>query len=350
MPHRRDILVAGMLATLGLPLEALAHHGWAWAEDEEFTLTGVIRGVRLGNPHGELDVEAADGLWTAEIGQPYRNDRAGLTDDAPRPRHRGDARGPPLARSGGKADEGRAGDHRRQALRPLPRAGLRSCSSSPRPSRPASLPPSSAGRAGPIRPSTPRTSSASPCWSAAIVPMDLRLIGLWRADVRADTAVRLLRPVAAFGAGLAVLTGAPALHRAGTDYVVLPLFYLKITLVAAGLAHALAQGGTRHGAARPAAARGRRLAGDLARGPRLRADARLSVRPSPGGEGPAAGRGLPVVPPIRRRSSPGRRAGRARPWTCRAGRPGAAPSPRSARRSRWRWSCARCRPRSAPRC
>ena len=80
MPHRRDILVAGMLATLGLPLEALAHHGWAWAEDEEFTLAGLIRGVRLGNPHGELDVEAADGLWIAEIGQPYRNDRAGLTD------------------------------------------------------------------------------------------------------------------------------------------------------------------------------------------------------------------------------------------------------------------------------
>ena len=41
---------------------------------------GVIRGVRLGNPHGELDVEAADGLWTAEIGQPYRNERAGLTE------------------------------------------------------------------------------------------------------------------------------------------------------------------------------------------------------------------------------------------------------------------------------
>ena len=41
---------------------------------------GVIRGVRLGNPHGELDVEADDGLWTAEIGQPYRNEQAGLTE------------------------------------------------------------------------------------------------------------------------------------------------------------------------------------------------------------------------------------------------------------------------------
>ena len=43
-----------------------------------------------------------------------------------------------------------------------------------------------------------------------------------------------------------------------------------------------------------------------------------------------------------------RGGGRARPWPCRAGRPGAAPSLRSGRRSRWRWSCGRCRPRSGP--
>jgi hypothetical protein len=79
MPHRRQIVLA--LAATGLaPGLARAHHGWAWAEDEEFTLTGLIRAVRLGNPHGELDVEAEDGLWTAEIGQPYRNERAGLTE------------------------------------------------------------------------------------------------------------------------------------------------------------------------------------------------------------------------------------------------------------------------------
>ena len=83
MLHRRQIILG--LAAAGLvpglvPAAARAHHGWAWAEDEEFTLAGVIRAVRLGNPHGELDVEAADGLWTAEIGQPYRNERAGLTD------------------------------------------------------------------------------------------------------------------------------------------------------------------------------------------------------------------------------------------------------------------------------
>jgi hypothetical protein len=80
MPNRRQILVTGAVACL-LPLDARAHHGWAWAEDEEFTLAGVVRGARLGNPHGELDVEAADGMWVAEIGQPWRNEQAGLTDD-----------------------------------------------------------------------------------------------------------------------------------------------------------------------------------------------------------------------------------------------------------------------------
>ncbi len=79
MPDRRQLII-GIAAAGLVPAGALAHHGWAWAEDEEFTLAGVIRGVRLGNPHGELDVEAADGLWIAEIGQPYRNERAGLSE------------------------------------------------------------------------------------------------------------------------------------------------------------------------------------------------------------------------------------------------------------------------------
>ena len=80
MPDRR-LFLGGLAAASLLPLAAGAHHGWAWAEDEEFVLDGVIRGARLGNPHGELDVEAPDGLWTAEIGQPYRNEQAGLTED-----------------------------------------------------------------------------------------------------------------------------------------------------------------------------------------------------------------------------------------------------------------------------
>jgi hypothetical protein len=76
----------------------------------------------------------------------------------------------------------------------------------------------------------------------AVVPMDLRLIGLWRADVRLDTVLRLLRPVAAAGAALAVPTGLLLFTVQATDYVALRLFFVKLALVALGLGHALAWG------------------------------------------------------------------------------------------------------------
>jgi hypothetical protein len=78
----------------------------------------------------------------------------------------------------------------------------------------------------------------------AVIPMDLRLIGLWRPDVRLDTVLRLLRPMAAFGAGLAIVTGALLFSVQASDYVRLPLFAVKLALVAIGLAHALAWGDT----------------------------------------------------------------------------------------------------------
>lgn len=78
----RSLILAaafGLGAALAAP--ALAHHGWLWAEDENFELTGVVREARLGNPHGLLTVEANGERWTVEVGQPWRNAQAGLTDD-----------------------------------------------------------------------------------------------------------------------------------------------------------------------------------------------------------------------------------------------------------------------------
>jgi hypothetical protein len=66
---------------LALPAgEAFAHHGWAWTTGENVELTGVIQEVRLGNPHGLLEVKARDATWTVEVGQPWRNERAGLKE------------------------------------------------------------------------------------------------------------------------------------------------------------------------------------------------------------------------------------------------------------------------------
>jgi hypothetical protein len=56
----------------------LAHHGWGWATDEEFEITGKITKVRLGNPHGEVTIDVKGESWVVEVGQPYRNERAGI--------------------------------------------------------------------------------------------------------------------------------------------------------------------------------------------------------------------------------------------------------------------------------
>jgi hypothetical protein len=66
------------LALAGEP--ALAHHGWAWTTGKDIELAGTITEVKLGNPHGILKVDIDGTLWTVEVGQPWRNERAGLKD------------------------------------------------------------------------------------------------------------------------------------------------------------------------------------------------------------------------------------------------------------------------------
>lgn len=60
---------------------ALAHHGWRWAESQNSEITGAIRAVRLGNPHGLVTLDVDGEEWTVEVGQPWRNERAGLTPE-----------------------------------------------------------------------------------------------------------------------------------------------------------------------------------------------------------------------------------------------------------------------------
>ena len=60
---------------------AVAHHGWGWATDEEFEITGRIISVSLGNPHGEVTLDVNGEKWLIEVGQPWRNQRAGLSEE-----------------------------------------------------------------------------------------------------------------------------------------------------------------------------------------------------------------------------------------------------------------------------
>jgi Family of unknown function (DUF6152) len=76
-------LTFAIILALGLALHggaSLAHHGWTWTTGKNVELAGVIKKVSLGNPHGILQVEADGEIWTVEVGQPWRNERAGLKD------------------------------------------------------------------------------------------------------------------------------------------------------------------------------------------------------------------------------------------------------------------------------
>ena len=83
--HSIQLLCLSVIFTMAFGiiglLDSSAHHGWGWAEDEEFEITGRITALRLGNPHGEVSLEVDNEIWTIEVGQPWRNKRAGLTTE-----------------------------------------------------------------------------------------------------------------------------------------------------------------------------------------------------------------------------------------------------------------------------
>ena len=67
-------------ALLALALPAAAHHGWDWAEQQQSQISGTIRDIYIGPPHPRLEVEAADGTWTVELGNPRQTERAGFVE------------------------------------------------------------------------------------------------------------------------------------------------------------------------------------------------------------------------------------------------------------------------------
>lgn len=73
------VVVSVAFLVLAAPL-GLAHHGWSWTTGGNIELTGVIKSAKLGNPHGVVTVDVDGEIWTVEVGQPWRNERAGLKD------------------------------------------------------------------------------------------------------------------------------------------------------------------------------------------------------------------------------------------------------------------------------
>jgi hypothetical protein len=72
----------------------------------------------------------------------------------------------------------------------------------------------------------------------AIVPLDLRLLGFWP-TIPITAMSRILLPVAITGLVLAVSTGALLFSVRAVEYVQIPLFWLKFSLIATAIANAL---------------------------------------------------------------------------------------------------------------
>ncbi len=73
----------------------------------------------------------------------------------------------------------------------------------------------------------------------AILPLDLRLLGLWP-SVPCDALVRVLAPTAAAGLLLAATAGLLLFSVRASEYAALPLLWVKLVLVATGASAALA--------------------------------------------------------------------------------------------------------------
>jgi len=83
--HRAWLALLALAAGLVLSPSVAAHHGWGWATEEEFQISGKVVSAKLGNPHGEVTIDVEGAKWVVEVGQPWRNERAGLTPEMLKP-------------------------------------------------------------------------------------------------------------------------------------------------------------------------------------------------------------------------------------------------------------------------
>lgn len=83
MTSTRALTLAAGAAALALTaLPAAAHHGWSTYTIDDFTLTGDVTEIRLGNPHDILIVEAEGQTWEVWLSPPSRSRQAGFDESA----------------------------------------------------------------------------------------------------------------------------------------------------------------------------------------------------------------------------------------------------------------------------
>ena len=70
------------IVAVAFPAAALAHHGWAWTEEQETRLTGTIEAISFGNPHMHLQVRTEGGVWEVDLSPPIVAQRSGFGPSA----------------------------------------------------------------------------------------------------------------------------------------------------------------------------------------------------------------------------------------------------------------------------
>lgn len=79
--YRAAMLLCGAAMALSAT-QTFAHHGWAWAEEEQSELQGTISEISMAPPHPALRVKAQDGReWQVDLGNPSQTQRSGFTGD-----------------------------------------------------------------------------------------------------------------------------------------------------------------------------------------------------------------------------------------------------------------------------
>ncbi|MGE4369666.1 MAG: DUF6152 family protein [Burkholderiaceae bacterium] len=79
--HRMVLILCAMAMTL-IGMQAFAHHGWAWAQEEQSEVKGTIAEISMVPPHPALRVKDQDGrLWQVDLGNPNQTQRSGFSGD-----------------------------------------------------------------------------------------------------------------------------------------------------------------------------------------------------------------------------------------------------------------------------
>jgi hypothetical protein len=79
--HRMVLMLCATVLVL-INMQAFAHHGWSWAEENQSELKGTIAEISMAPPHPALRVKDQNGrLWQVDLGNPNQTQRSGFSGD-----------------------------------------------------------------------------------------------------------------------------------------------------------------------------------------------------------------------------------------------------------------------------